>query len=405
MHNQDTTKDDILEALFELSKMAAQYLTEHFKQLKLQAEQKRIQDEALQAMQKLNGSDPVDLENDPHKLFKSAMKYIEENTDDVRIKNMAKLFHDNPLDGIKMIDEVQNHKRQDQAIQLSESSKEIIENLKRAQEINSQKVEPDPQTEQLLNNLIQQEESKLESAATILKHDIDLENSPINSITNDDVKAIADVFKGYMNSTEQEIENEEVAIEFSMNKLERDVLREATKARSVDEIKSIVMTDGVYIQDFEPKTDEEKQMVELIKKEISLNDNLKETDNKLEMDFNEDGLMIVTQYTNKSPIQKVHLYEFIEPHMIDNGDDIEMTSYEESYKKVTFEVEKESGLILNSKEFDMVEFKDINRLWMQKHGENKTQNEEKNLDEIIKEAIEKSKDREKENDKQRGIER
>ena len=211
MHNQDTTKDDILEALFELSKMAAQYLSDHFKQLKLQAEQKRIQDEALKAMQELNGTNPVDLENDPHRLFKDAMKYIEENTDDIRIKNMAKLFYENPLDGIKMIDEVQNHKRQDQAIQLSESSKEIIENLKRAQEINSQKVEPDLQTEQMLNNLIQQEESKLESAATILKHDIDLENSPLSSIENEDIKEIVQLFKDYVNNVDIENVNSEIS--------------------------------------------------------------------------------------------------------------------------------------------------------------------------------------------------
>ena len=233
MHNQDTTKDDILEALFELSKMAKEFIENHIKEIKEEREKARIQAEALEAMKQLNGDKTEDLLGDPHRLFKAAMKHIEQNTDNEQIKNMAKLFHDNPLDGIKLIDEVTNHQRQEQAFELSEASKEIIENLKKAQQLNNEKVTPDPQTEQLLSNLIEQEQGKLEVAATFLNHEIDLSKSPINSISSDDVKEIAEIFKGFMNGQEIDERTQDEAVELKEIVPEK---KEETKDRSLDEI-------------------------------------------------------------------------------------------------------------------------------------------------------------------------
>lgn len=363
MHNQDTTKDDILEALFELSKMAAQYLTEHFKQLKIQAEQKRIQDEALQAMQKLNGSDPVDLENDPHKLFKSAMKYIEENTDDVRIKNMAKLFHDNPLDGIKMIDEVQNHKRQDQAIQLSESSKEIIENLKRAQEINSQKVEPDPQTEQLLNNLIQQEESKLESAATILKHDIDLENSPLRSIKNEEIKEIVQMFKDYVNNVEIQNVNAEISDtniqesptlnpqvdEESWNIKEYRKNNEIINVNTNQELEKALFgsenSNAIAIERTEMKEEDKQHIIKVITSALELEESGFVNDDRGIMMISENKFYVNQHHKYDITKQQSHIFEIVPSKWIELTSD----SFEEpeKYFQVTYDFndKKEKELI------------------------------------------------------------
>lgn len=233
MHNQDTTKDDILEALFELAKMTKDFIQNHFEKMKEQREKEKLAAEALEAMKKLTGDKTEDILDDPNRLFKAAMKHIEQNTDNEQIKNMAKLFHENPLDGIKLIDEVTNHQRQDQAFELSEASKEIIENLKKAQQLNNEKVTPDPQTEQLLSNLIEQEQGKLETAATFLNHEIDLTKSPINSISSDDVKEIAEIFKGFMNSREIDERTQNEAIELNEIVPEK---KEETKEKSLDEI-------------------------------------------------------------------------------------------------------------------------------------------------------------------------
>lgn len=395
MHNQDTTKDDILEALFELSKMAKEFIENHIKEIKEEREKARIQAEALEAMKQLTGDKTEDLLDDPHRLFKAAMKHIEQNTDNEQIKNMAKLFHENPLDGIKLIDEVTNHQRQDQAFELSEASKEIIENLKKAQQLNNEKVTPDPQTEQLLSNLIEQEQGKLEMAATFLNHEIDLSKSPINSISSDDVKEIAEIFKGFMNEQDQKLESQSDLIKSKELELKLDVEREA---QLLDEVLGEKISDNFYIKNYEIMNEKDKEKVELIKKDVLLTTNNNELNYVVELDLTEDGDIIASHLERENVIQTIDFYEFEDSKTIENEDKI-------LFIKTTNKFEKESGNNISSEEIELMDSTKIINEWNEVMGGKEVQRNEKDLDQIIKEAIEKTKDQDKKIEKQRDMER
>ncbi|MDI3236179.1 hypothetical protein QK289_14285 [Exiguobacterium antarcticum] len=190
MHNQDSAKDDVLETFLELLKEFQKYLLKQYKEILKQRElQKNAEALENQMSNTLNGN-----EKDEYKDFKEAMKYIGENTSNPKIKDMAKLFHDNPKDGLALIQEANKQQGRDAISRVDQTSPVIISNLKKLEMINNNRDTPNEQTAKTLKELIKNEEGNMQVAATTSKEIEQSFEIKGHTISNDDLKEIANAF-------------------------------------------------------------------------------------------------------------------------------------------------------------------------------------------------------------------
>lgn len=191
MHNQDSTKDDLLETMMELLKEFQKYLMQQYKAILKQREMQKNA-EALEAKMSnvLNGN-----EKDQHHDFKEAMKYIGENTNNPKLKEMAKLFHDNPEDGLALLQETNRQQGRESISYVDQSAPVIISNLKKLEILNQNRGTPNEHTAQVLKELISSEERNLQVAAASTKELNGTFEIKGHKFTNKEILELADLVK------------------------------------------------------------------------------------------------------------------------------------------------------------------------------------------------------------------
>lgn len=203
MHNQDSTKDDVLETLMELLKEFQKYLLKQYKEILKQRElQKNAEALENKMSDVLNGN-----EKDQHHEFKEAMKYIGENTTNPKLKEMAKLFHDNPEDGLALLQETNRQQGREAINQIDQSAPVIISSLKKLEIINRNRETPNEHTAQVLKDLINTEEGNLQVAATTTKELNNTFEIKGHKFSNQEIAELADLVK---DSVQQRVNGLEV---------------------------------------------------------------------------------------------------------------------------------------------------------------------------------------------------
>lgn len=191
MHNQDSTKDDLLETMMELLKEFQKYLMQQYKAIVKQREMQKNAEALENKMSNvLNGN-----EKDQHHDFKEAMKYIGENTSNPKLKEMAKLFHDNPEDGLALLQETNRQQGRESIIKVDQSAPVIISSLKKLEILNQNRETPNEHTAQVLKELINSEENNMQVAAasTIdLNKTFDMKG---HKFSNKEISELADLVK------------------------------------------------------------------------------------------------------------------------------------------------------------------------------------------------------------------
>ena len=155
MHNQETAKDDMLEAIFGV----IQRMNDYFKRLK--------KEDGLET-EIPNESSPetneVKISN-----FQKAMKDIIESDADKRVKEIAQTFYDHPKDSMKMLQSIISKQAIDQAnelVNLTGETSKAIQSIRNSIDMNK----PNAMDQiSILNQLEKRENQKSVLANNILK--------------------------------------------------------------------------------------------------------------------------------------------------------------------------------------------------------------------------------------------
>ncbi|NUH84738.1 hypothetical protein HUN92_13515 [Bacillus firmus] len=151
MHNQDTAKDDVMEAIFGL----IQKMNDYYKKMRRENENETI---------------PVEETTNEDKLlnFQKAMKSIMESDADDRVKDIAKTFFEHPKDSMKMLQSIISQQALDQAnelIKLTGDTSKMIQSIRS----NIDMSKPNSMDQiATLNQLEKQENRKSDLAKSIL---------------------------------------------------------------------------------------------------------------------------------------------------------------------------------------------------------------------------------------------
>lgn len=195
MHNQDTTKDDILEAIFELITRTEDYY-------------KRYKKQEFQERESIDSSGQID-SNEKISKFQNAMQSIIESDADDRIKGIAKTFHDNPKESMKMLQSVISGQVIEQANELVGLTTETS-NMIQLMRSNIDMSKPYAMDQlAILNQLNSQEEKKGKIANSILNElktfELEEDNFMVNTgkekmqadINSPEIKSIVESVNAY----------------------------------------------------------------------------------------------------------------------------------------------------------------------------------------------------------------
>lgn len=151
MHNQDTAKDDVMEAIFGL----IQRMNDYYKQMRKENENEPITAEETTNEDKLLN-------------FQKAMKSIMESDADDRVKDIAKTFFEHPKDSMKMLQSIISQQALDQAnelINLTGDTSKMIQSIRSSIDMSKPNSMDQIAT---LNQLEKQENRKSDLAKSIL---------------------------------------------------------------------------------------------------------------------------------------------------------------------------------------------------------------------------------------------
>lgn len=116
MHNQDTAKDDFMEAIMEIMNKLAEFY-------KINREEKKKEEEVKKEVDLETDSEQGEEIKDERVLrFQKAMKNIIENTESEQVKVIAQTFHDNPIESMKMLQAIVSEQTVENAQFLSNSA-------------------------------------------------------------------------------------------------------------------------------------------------------------------------------------------------------------------------------------------------------------------------------------------
>jgi len=237
MHNQDTTKDDLLETFLELAKDFQKYLMQQFKELMKQRElQKKAEALEKQLSDSLNNNDTGE-----YKDFKDAMKYISENSTNPKVKEMAKLFHDNPKDGLALLQDANKQQGIEASKRIDQTSPVIISTLKKVQLINNNRDVPDQQVANTIKQLIDNEEKNMEVAATAsskIEQSFEIKG---HKIKNEELAEIARLFKGSMQQRNNNVQKE--TNEEQLNNTHETLSSSSSFTQTIDDTEQLEWTE------------------------------------------------------------------------------------------------------------------------------------------------------------------
>ncbi|MFS0783357.1 hypothetical protein [Bacillus sp. 1P06AnD] len=203
MHNQDTTKDDFLEAIFEVLKRLMKYYERN------KEEQAKVLKVGEMANQNIEKQPDEKIKN-----FKEAMGEILKSDVPEEVKNIAKTFHDNPVESMAMLSHIVNEnvlEKANELKQLTKESSDIISAIKLGVNMSNPNA-----LDQLseLNNLENREKQKQYTANKVI------EELTTNKLKND--------IESQLQSKEQvtsKNENEKETENTSENEPEQDMER------------------------------------------------------------------------------------------------------------------------------------------------------------------------------------
>ncbi|MEK5105004.1 hypothetical protein MKX83_23985 [Cytobacillus sp. FSL M8-0252] len=161
MHNQDTAKDDVMEAIFELLKKTQEYLNKKINSFS--------KDENLIEGEK----EEVNHNSNVNKIerFQSAMKNILESDASDNVKKLAQTFHDHPKDSMKMLQSIISEQAIQQTKELTEMTSETSKMLKSIKEdIDMSK--PNAMDQLAIINRLEKEENKKEKLANSILNEL-----------------------------------------------------------------------------------------------------------------------------------------------------------------------------------------------------------------------------------------
>ncbi len=189
MHNQDTAKDDVMEAIFGL----IQRMNDYYKQMR-----KENENEPISAEESTNEDKLLN--------FQKAMKSIMESDADDRVKDIAKTFFEHPKDSMKMLQSIISQQALDQAnelINLTGDTSKMIQSIRSSIDMSKPNSMDQIAT---LNQLEKQENRKSDLAKSILselrpldkeeenekdllnKNESDKSNKPREEIVREDIE-------------------------------------------------------------------------------------------------------------------------------------------------------------------------------------------------------------------------
>lgn len=159
MHNQDTAKDDVMEAMFEIIRK----LSDYYKRPEKQVENA----EEIETKQELE-QEEINIDDQRINKFQKAMKSIIKSEANDQVKKIAQTFYENPKDSMKMLQSVISDQAREEAKELATLTNESINHLK---EIKSKIDMTDPKAlDQLtfINILEEKEKRKSDLALSVL---------------------------------------------------------------------------------------------------------------------------------------------------------------------------------------------------------------------------------------------
>lgn len=159
MHNQDTAKDDVMEAMFEIIRK----LSDYYKRPEKQVENA----EEIETKQELE-QEEINIDDQRINKFQKAMKSIIESEANDQVKKIAQTFYEHPKDSMKMLQSVISDQAREEAKELATLTNESINHLK---EIKSKIDMTDPRAlDQLtfINILEEKEKRKSDLALSVL---------------------------------------------------------------------------------------------------------------------------------------------------------------------------------------------------------------------------------------------
>ncbi|MEH2980233.1 hypothetical protein [Bacillus amyloliquefaciens] len=121
MHNQDTAKDDVMEAMFEIIRKLGEYY---------KRPEKQVENEEEIEVEQENEHEETSIDDKKINKFQEAMNSIIESDANEQVKKIAKTFYDHPKDSMKMLQSVISDKAREEAKELAALTNESMKQLR-----------------------------------------------------------------------------------------------------------------------------------------------------------------------------------------------------------------------------------------------------------------------------------
>ncbi|MHC6167495.1 hypothetical protein [Bacillus velezensis] len=264
MHNQDTAKDDVMEAMFEIIRK----LSDYYKRPEKQVENA----EEIETKQELE-QEEINIDDQRINKFQKAMKSIIESEANDQVKKIAQTFYEHPEDSMKMLQSVISDQAREEAKELATLTNESIKHLK---EIKSKIDMSDPKAlDQLtfINILEEKEKRKSDLALSVLSEMNPLEKEQLKKAEQSlklERREMEEALKRYFETLDPEEKKEYEFARFDENSNVLTAVYHNIKDRGYSDKKIKLNVNNGIAQEIDETTTEERNS--WVKKESVTNE-------------------------------------------------------------------------------------------------------------------------------------